>query len=650
MKGKSNTYIKKTIYILVAFLIFAIVPFGFKMNAKADGKIIEINNQNFPDPAFRTFVSSNYTDYLSSGKNYVYQSTLDSVTELNLNGAGGVEYTNLQGLNFFTNLEKLTCVQNPGLMTLDVMRNPKLKELHCYSTGIKSLNLKYNTNLEVLECQNCKLTALDIRNNTKLVELDCRNNAITDLYVVCNPELKTLRCHQNKIKELNLDNSTKLESLSCYNNNITSLSFKNNKKLKQVYCGNNAITKIEYLGNCSQLEFFDCSNNKLSSLDVNNNTKLFTLICRNNNLENLSVKNSKNLAELYCEGNDIDYLIINESGVLHNLYKTATLKTNDIYKTATYESGGSILVKDQKTSIQELPATITVVEMDEDAIRGLVTRLYFKMLKREPEKGAVDTWTDRLVNKEVNGVELGKRFALSNEIMKDKPISDTEFVTRLYKTFLDRDGSQDEINSWVAVLNGGKTREYVLAGFVNSQEFDKFCKECGITRGNMTVQNPDKPKTNNNNNNTNQSGLKPLKVDVSKVDDKQLTAFVERLYKKSLGRSGEATGITYWKSCILFGKDNEGREYDIRTVVSKGFFLSTEYTNKHTSNEQFVADCYAAFFDRDPRGTDDEVNYKNWVKQLNEGKLTRQQMIEHGFGDSPEFRNLIKSYGFIILN
>ena len=649
MKGKSNTYIKKTIYILVAFLIFAIVPFGFKMNAKAE-TLVEVNSKNFPDPNFLTFVRTNYQDYYSDGKIYVKQSTLDSVKELNLDGKYGVEYTNLQGLNHFKNLEKLSCVQNPGLITLDLTQNTKLRELHCYNTGIKSLNLLHNKDLEILECQNCNLTSLDIKNNTNLKELNCRNNAITALNVICNPELTSLICHQNKISVLNLDNNTKLEYLSCHDNNLTSLRFKNNSKLTQIFCGNNAITSFEDLGKCTKLEYLDCSNNKLTDLDVNNNTQLLTLMCRNNNLKSLSVKNSKNLAELYCEGNEISYLVINESGVLHNLCKTATLKTNDIYKTATYENGGKILVKDQKTSIQELPATITVVEMDEDAIRGLVTRLYFKMLKREPETGAVDTWTNRLVNKEVNGVELGKRFALSNEIMKDRPISDAEFVARLYKTFLDRDGSQDEINSWVAVLNGGKTREYVLAGFVNSQEFDKFCKECGITRGNMTVQNPDKPKTNNNNNNTNQSGLKPLKVDVSKVDDKQLTAFVERLYKKSLGRSGEATGITYWKSCILFGKDNEGREYDIRTVVSKGFFLSTEYTNKHTSNEQFVADCYAAFFDRDPRGTDDEVNYKNWVKQLNEGKLTRQQMIEHGFGDSPEFRNLIKSYGFIILN
>ena len=650
MKVKSNTYIKKAIYILAAFLIFAIASFGFKMNAKAD-TLVEINNTNFPDYNFRNYVMTNLDIVRSNGKNFVSQDSFNSVRELNLDSKGGVEYTNLTGLNFFKNLEKLSCVQNTSLVTIDLTQNKQLKELYCYNTGIKSLNLRYNTELEVLECQNCKLTSLDVTQNTKLKKLNCRNNAIKTLNVICNPELVELRCHQNKLSVLNLDNNTKLEYLSCNDNNLTSLGFKNNKNLTQIFCGNNAITSIDKLGNCTKLELLDCSYNKLSNLDVNNNTKLTSLICRNNNLTYLSVRNSKNLAELVCNGNKIENVVINESGLLHDLRKTATLQTNEYNQTRTYQSSDKIIITDLSTNIQELPATITVVEMDEAAIRALVTRMYYTMLKRDPEAGAVDTWTNRLVNKEVNGVELGKRFALSDEITKSRPVSDKEFVTRLYKTFLNRDGSEAEINSWVADLNGGKTREYVLAGFVNSQEFDKFCKECGISRGTMTVQNPDKPKPNNNNNNNNNpSGLKPLKVDTSKVNDKQLTAFVERLYKKALGRSGEATGITYWKSCILFGKDMDGREYDIRTVVSKGFFLSTEYTNKHTSNEQFVADCYAAFFDRDPRGTDDEVNYKNWVKQLNEGKLTRQQMIEHGFGDSPEFRNLIKSYGFVILN
>ena len=141
--------------------------------------------------------------------------------------------------------------------------------------------------------------------------------------------------------------------------------------------------------------------------------------------------------------------------------------------------------------------------------------------------------------------------------------------------------------------------------------------------------------------------LKPLNVETKGVNESQLNAFVERLYDKALERPSDAGGKAYWKGCILNGKDDQGREYDIRTVISKGFLNSQEYKNRDRNNAEFVLDCYAAFFDRNPVGTEDEPNYWNWVQQLNNG-LSRQQLIENGFGNSKEFRNLIESYGFVI--
>ncbi len=90
MKVKSNTYIKKAIYILAAFLIFAIASFGFKMNAKAD-TLVEINSTNFPDYNFRNYVMTNLDIVRSNGKNFVSQDSFNSVRELNLDGKGGME-------------------------------------------------------------------------------------------------------------------------------------------------------------------------------------------------------------------------------------------------------------------------------------------------------------------------------------------------------------------------------------------------------------------------------------------------------------------------------------------------------------------------------------------------------------------------------
>ena len=68
------------------------------------------------------------------------------------------------------------------------------------------------------------------------------------------------------------------------------------------------------------------------------------------------------------------------------------------------------------------------------------------------------------------------------------------------------------------------------------------------------------------------------------------------------------------------------------------------------TEEEFTLNCYAAFFGRNPVGTPDEENYWNWVNKLKSGEITRQEMIEVGFGYSQEFKNLLTNeYGFVII-
>ena len=207
-------------------------------------------------------------------------------------------------------------------------------------------------------------------------------------------------------------------------------------------------------------------------------------------------------------------------------------------------------------------------------------------------------------------------------------------------------------------LAAGTSREDVLAGFVNSPEFRNLCAKYNIEPGELKVSGSSQQNNNNqqqnqhNNeqpNNQNNQTVTPLKLDASEVQPEKLDEYVERLYTKILKRESEAEGKKYWAEVIVNGKDADGRVYDAATAASKGFFNSVEYKKQNTSNEQFVVDCYAAFFNRDPRGTDDEVNYQDWVNQLNEGKITREYMIEKGFGKSPEFKNLLTSYGFKII-
>ena len=278
---------------------------------------------------------------------------------------------------------------------------------------------------------------------------------------------------------------------------------------------------------------------------------------------------------------------------------------------------------------------------DEAQVTAFVKRFYKEVLGRsqadiDKDTKGIANWTNALMTKQKSGAEVAYGFVDSGEF-KNRDLNNDQFVTTMYLAFFGREPDPDGYKGWYdALQNGSKTRLQVLEGFTKSSEFKELCASYGINPGSYTA--PAKPQD---------PALKPLNVDTSGVDDAQLSAFIERLYDKALNRPSDNDGKNYWKGCILNGQDADGRQYDIRTVISKGFLNSQEYKNRDRNNAEFVLDCYEAFFNRSPLGTEDEVNYWDWVKKLNNG-MSRQQLIENGFGNSPEFKNLIKSYGFEI--
>ena len=295
-------------------------------------------------------------------------------------------------------------------------------------------------------------------------------------------------------------------------------------------------------------------------------------------------------------------------------------------------------INDYKNQPVEKPLT----DEQKAQIEAFVRRFYKEVLGRDQaainkDKAGIATWTNALIDGSKTGGDVAYGFVKSKEFT-NRDLNNADFLTTMYKAFFNREPDATGYNGWLSKLNSGTSRDQVVAGFVNSGEFRTLCSNYGITPGELNVPANSQPA----------STLSPLNVDTTNVDPAQLDAFVERLYDRALVRTSDANGKEYWKGCILNGKDDQGREYDIRTVISKGFLNSQEYKNRDRNNAEFVLDCYAAFFDRNPVGTLDEPNYWNWVQQLNDGTITRQQMIERGFGDSQEFRNLIKSYGFVI--
>jgi peptidoglycan/xylan/chitin deacetylase (PgdA/CDA1 family) len=115
-------------------------------------------------------------------------------------------------------------------------------------------------------------------------------------------------------------------------------------------------------------------------------------------------------------------------------------------------------------------------------VSEFVTRFYKLCLDREPDAGGLNYWVNNLLARKITGAQAAEGFIFSAEFTA-KNTNNSEFLTILYRAFFNREADADGFNKWLALLNAGNSRQFVLAGFVNSVEFKTLCKNYGITAG-----------------------------------------------------------------------------------------------------------------------------------------------------------------------
>jgi hypothetical protein len=120
-----------------------------------------------------------------------------------------------------------------------------------------------------------------------------------------------------------------------------------------------------------------------------------------------------------------------------------------------------------------------ITKAQKEAVEAFVTRFYQLCLDRNPDAAGLDGWTNDLLNQIQTGADVANGFIYSQEFINKNTTSD-EYLTILYKAFFNRDPDQAGWDVWLAELNGGKDRSYVLDGFLYSQEFINLCEDYGI--------------------------------------------------------------------------------------------------------------------------------------------------------------------------
>ena len=257
---------------LLSILLCLVMVVGLLPTAAFAAGYVEINETNFPDAKFRSFVKEN----LDKNKDNILDAgEIAAVKKIEANKMG---IKSLEGVGFFTALETLKCWDNE-LTGLDLSKNTKLTSLSCSENELTALDVSKNTELTRLYCRSNRLAALDVTQNKNLEELDCESDSLlsymklTKLDVSQNKALKKLNCYGVKMKELNVSGCTALEELDCGGNQLTALDVSKNPDLKDLYCRNNNLAVLDVSKN-SKLESINCEKNGLTSLDLDKNEKI----------------------------------------------------------------------------------------------------------------------------------------------------------------------------------------------------------------------------------------------------------------------------------------------------------------------------------------------------------------------------------------
>ncbi|MHB1377553.1 MAG: DUF4214 domain-containing protein [Candidatus Humimicrobiaceae bacterium] len=118
-------------------------------------------------------------------------------------------------------------------------------------------------------------------------------------------------------------------------------------------------------------------------------------------------------------------------------------------------------------------------------VNAFVTRFYQQCLDRQPDAAGLAGWVNALLNHSITGATAASGFINSPEFI-NRNLSNDAYLQVMYKAFFDRSPDPQGYSDWMGQLNSGSSRQYVLAGFVNSTEFANLCTKFGIERGSIS--------------------------------------------------------------------------------------------------------------------------------------------------------------------
>jgi hypothetical protein len=271
--------------------ILSVLALGLMLGVGCATAQVAINETNFPDATFRSYVKTNFD---TNGNDTLSAAEINSATSINVSYSSA---KSLKGIEYFTSLDSLKCFCN----------------------NLASLDLSADTALRYLDCHNGAISSLDVSHCSKLTYLACACTCIDSIDVSACPNLDSLWCSGIGLKHLDVTKNPKLSYLFCADNTgITSIDLSNNPLLSHLDVQDDNLISIDLSGD-TLLSFIDVSRNKeLSELDVSNQKRLQALWCNYCSLSSLDVSKNSILEELYCSNNHLVALDLSANSKILN--------------------------------------------------------------------------------------------------------------------------------------------------------------------------------------------------------------------------------------------------------------------------------------------------------------------------------------------
>jgi len=623
---------------------------------------VEINEQNFPDANFRSYISA--LDKDNNGK--LSDEEIAIVKTLYVNDRG---IHSLKGIEYFTELTLLHCYSN-NISSLNLASLTKLIELDCGDNPISNLDVSMNTALTTLICGDTYLKTIDLSKNTSLTRLVCEQycygwNELISIDVSNCPVLNSL------VKEQTYGDSIIKGHPYLYNHWLHGWATKNSDETLATYLfvGPDVEVITDAGIYVSDKKKPDSREEKLRAYV----TRCYEIILgRDPDAGGLKTWYNELISGRKAASEIIDNFVRSQeflgkhysnADAVEILYKAMLGRGSDPagkadwvgkldagYPFAVVINGfcGSKEFKEICDSYGIAPGSVSMEQgsASDQQIRAFVTRCYKIILGRDADEVGMNTWFNELKSRRRTAAEIIEQFVYSQEF-QNKKYSNPDAVEILYKAMLGRGSDPAGKADWVGRLAGGQPLTAIINGFCGSMEFTAICEAYGITPGSVkvetvskaaveapeeTVQKPERKAnlieiTNPSDTVNEQLGTA---VQAIYINEEKAKEFIGRCYRVILGREASQAELDSWISQMTNGSKTADQ-------IARGFLFSGEFKDKNVSNEELVKILYRVYMNReaDPEGL------ATWTQKLDEG--TSLNDLLNTFSTTNEFKAVIKN-------